>query len=678
MKNTISWNTRNRLDYKNYQKKQDSIFQLWDLIHENEVITSISSNKLLETEDSFSIIFEQIKSKLKTLYGRYDDDYITECGLAIHIIKSCNGSHDFFATIDRFEYYSRDLKWILRDYIKKINKNEEKYKGLIENLKISSLKTVNSYIEQAKVPLNTSINEINKYYLNSILEWQKSPSLDTLWSDRDFQNLSWEGNKTAFYTLFTLDKKAFIDVIQKFEDPYSCKMALHAIDNEFSVGDWKYLVESTQPAFHTDGTWDRTKIVLPLLMYFYDFKLSIFINSFNLNMGSSQSELDTIKQTLDELVDYIIKVLWNASCSGTFRWVLYKFKELRTNEIIEKLEISDDQLPKVQDYMNSRLILEFSTLFTYFIDNQSSNELITWSEPLSYEEWFAHALLGLHIEYRASKNIDTEELIKNSSLLRMSEGFFSKWYFDIGSWYSEKGIKFRQESSDFAYYGNQLDFRNDKYYFLSYLLFITVKETKTVELWNHLLLSSDLFLDILEYQTYRDSNWDFDNHSHSRYALGILNIIGLNLTMLLANDNNELSKSVYSSFYQLLFRAFESDTISKQYFSAIKLLSFLRLDSQNRDGSDFKILNNFIPSIEGFLYDLQTYDREFFELLYFLNLNGLSNEAIILATDDLNLKLQIDSFNKMIEIDNKRYTFSNHFIQFLKILENLSTPDSSN
>ena len=86
-------------------------------------------------------------------------------------------------------------------------------------------------------------------------------------------------------------------------------MALHAIDNELSVGDWKYLVESTQSAFHTDGTWDRTKIVLPLLMYFYEFRLSIFINSFSLNMGSSQSELDTIKQTLDELVDYIISIV---------------------------------------------------------------------------------------------------------------------------------------------------------------------------------------------------------------------------------------------------------------------------------------------------------------------------------------------------------------------------------
>lgn len=670
MNNIISWNIPNRLDYQSYQKKQDSIFKLWDLIYENDAITSIFSNRLVETEDSFSIFFEQIKSKLETLYGRYDDDYITECGLAIQIIKSCNGSHNFFTTIDRFEYYSRDLKWILRDYIKKINKNEEKYEGLIEKLKTSSLKTVNSYIEQAKVPLNTSINEINKHYLNSIIEWQKSPSLDTLWSDRDFQNLSWEGNKTAFYTLFTLDKKLFIDVIQEFKDPYSCKMALHAIDNELSVGDWRYLVENTQPAFHKDGTWNETKIVLPLLMYFYDFKLSVFINSFNLNMKSSQSELDSIKQTLDGLVDYIVKVLWNVSCSGTFRWVLYKFKELRTNEIIEKLERSDDQLPKVQDYLNSRLILEFNTLFTDFINNESSNELVKWSEPLNYEEWFAHAFLGLHIESRASKNIDTEELVKNSSLLRISEDFFSKWYFNINNWYSEKGLKFRQESSDFAYYGNKFDFKNDKYYFLSYLLFITIKETKTVELWNNLLLSSDLFLDILKYQTYRDSNWDFDNHSHSRYALGILNIIGLNLTMLLANDNNELSKSIYSSFYQLLFRAFESDTISELYFSAIKLLSFLRLDSQDRDNSDFKILNNSTPRIKDFLYDLQPCDREFFELLYFLNLNGLSNEAIVLVVDNLNVKLKIDSFNKMIEIDNKRYNFANDFIKFLRILEN--------
>ncbi|MEC5211469.1 hypothetical protein RCH20_002558 [Psychrobacter sp. PL15] len=85
MNNIISWNIPNRLDYQSYQKKQDSIFKLWDLIYENDAITSIFSNRLVETEDSFSIFFEQIKSKLETLYGRYDDDYITECGLAIQM-----------------------------------------------------------------------------------------------------------------------------------------------------------------------------------------------------------------------------------------------------------------------------------------------------------------------------------------------------------------------------------------------------------------------------------------------------------------------------------------------------------------------------------------------------------------------------------------------------------------
>lgn len=673
MSNKISWTDKNHNKQEDYIEIEDDIFKIWDFISENHKLSLVEVDKVDDTQELVNNFLEDIKKKLERLYGRYTDDLITTCGLAVQIIKSCDGSHSFFKMIDIIEYYINDLKWILRSYIKKITSDEEKYKYLIENLKTSSLKTVNSYIEQGKVPLNTSISEIHKHYSNSIIEWQKRQSLDTLWSDRDSQNLSWEGNKTAFYTLFTLDKKAFIDVIQEFKDPCSCKMALHAINNELSVGDWRYLVENAQPAFHRDGTWDETKIVLPLLMYFYDFKLSVFTSSFNLNTGSSQSELNSIKQTLDELVDHIVKVLWNVSCSGTFRWVLYKFKELRTNEIIEKLERLDGQPPKVQDYLDSRLILEFSTLFTYLIDNESSNELVTWSEPLSYEEWFAHTFLGLHIESRASKNIDTEELFRNSNLLKISEYFFSKWHFNIKDWYSKKGLKFRQESSDFAYYGNKFDFRNDKYYFLSYLLFVTTKKTKTLELWNNLLLSSDLFLDILKYQTYRDSNWDFDNHSHSRYALSILNIIGLNLTMLLANDNNELSKSVYSSFYQLLFRAFDSDTISELYFSMIKLLSFLRLDSQNRDESDFKILNNFIPSIEGFLYDLQPHDREFFELLYFLNLNGFSEAAIASAINNLNVKLQIDSFNKMIVIDNRRYTFANDFIQFLKILEKLSS-----
>ena len=182
-----------------------------------------------------------------------------------------------------------------------------------------------------------------------------------------------------------------------------------------------------------------------------------------------------------------------------------------------------------------------------------------------------------------------------------------------------------------------------------------------------------MFLDILKYSKYRDADYVFDNHSEARYTLSLISIVGLNLTMFLANDNNFLAKEVYSSFYDFTVRCFESDTINEQYFSIIKLLGFLRLNSESSPNSNFKILSDALPNIEEILFNLKPYNKYFFELIYFLSLNGISNDnlkSILSENSSLDFDKQIAIFNKMIRIDKKRYSFSEEFNRFMLNLDN--------
>ncbi|MGE6407324.1 MULTISPECIES: hypothetical protein [unclassified Psychrobacter] len=681
MNTNISWNTPKFDNYKTYESIQKDVFELWDLISVNDRLPLDNLDEPKEVEQTVNNLLGEVRSKFEKLQGNYDDDYKTECGLAIQIIKSCDGSDTFFNTVDKIEYYSSNLKWALRDYIKDIMNAERGYEDVIDNLKSSAIKTIKRYTELNQVPFNTTIGETHKYYNNLITQWKSNPCLEMLWADRDYHNLSWEGDKTAFYTLFILAKNTFVELIQKFEDPYSITMALHAIDSEITVEIWSFLVANAKTAFDNKGTWDHNELLLPLLMHHTDFKLSVLINSYNINTTSNQSKLDEIKQRLDELVTFIIHTLFNVQPLGTLRWILYQLRDLRNDEIIVTIDKSDGELPKTYSYLKSKFILSFSSLFDYSDINSSETKLVTWSDSLDYEEWFAHVFLSLYIETRLSSNADAEPSIQQLKVFEISNDFFSRWYFDIKNWYCDEGLLFRKESSDFSHYDDNFSFKKDKYYFLSYLLFVSIKHNKSLDIWNKLLLSSDLFLDILEYQKYRDSNWNFDNHSHSRYALSLLSIVGLNLITLLANDKNELALYVYNSFYQMVFKAFESDTISKKYFSAIKLLSFLRLNAEIDDDSNFKNLNQSYPSIEDYLYDFQPHDIEFFEILYFLKDNGLKSDFLSLLVAgkiNVNINQKVSSLNKMIEIDKKRFTFSNEFKNFLSSLGVLTDLTSSN
>ncbi|WP_201591399.1 hypothetical protein [Psychrobacter fozii] len=662
---------------KDYQRKQDDIFKLWSSISSNRDLYQIGTSTTEVTEKHVSDLYKHMQGDLKKIYGQYDDDYITECGLAIQILKSCDGTDSFFKVLDTIEYHSSDLKWVIRNYIKKIALEINLYSEIANNLESSAFKTIESYIELKEVPLSTTLDRTKDYYMNVIDSWQSNKSLETLWDERDFQNLSWEGDKTAFYSLFVLNKDKFIKIIQKFEDPYSCKMALHSIDNELTIHNWHYIVNHAESAFDEQGTWNEKRILTPLLMYYADFKISLFLNSFHTNTDTTQIALDSIKYAIDGLVDYVINVLYTKEALGTFRWILYNFRELRTNEIIQTLDKIEDELPQLHTYLQSKLILDFIALNpNTILPNKIKSTLVTWDNNLDYEVWFAHIFLSLYIEtiVTIDSNINSEQLIENLGVLKITEAFFSKWHFNICNWYSEDGDSFRKLSSDFNYY-NKLELKNDKYYFLSFLLFLSIKKSNSLKLWNNILLSSDLFLDILQFQKYRDIDYGFDNHSYTRYTLSLFSIIGLNLTILLANDKNKLARSVYRSFYQMAFRAFESDTISKQHFSAIKFLSFLRLDSENKEKSDFEILfHNSLPTIHDYLYALQPHDKEFFELLYFLKQNGLKSDvisSIVKGQYNVKLRKQLSSFNQMIVLDKKRYDFPKHYLDFLRTLEAL-------
>lgn len=500
----------------------------------------------------------------------------------------------------------------MRDYIKKISIQPTKYQELLDQLKQSALSTIESYIVERKVKLMTTRSEVNIHYLNVIREWEKDANLEKIWDDRDYHNLSWEGNRTAFYVLFTLDKDEFIRVIQKFQDPYSLKMAIHSVESELNIKTWKYFFEKANDAFDINGTWDKNNLLLPVLMYVSDFKLSSLMQRFNVNMNTTQGELDLIQQKLDKLVEYILNTTSNKSNLGTFRWILYKFKELRSNEIINIFDQKEQELPKTYVYLNSKFILDYSHQFIMAVNHDGKqHQLRKWSNPLDYEEWFFHTFLGLCIEEQTSESeiFDIEPTIKNLQIIKISKEFFYKWNFNTSNWYGVKGDLFREETSNFKYYSNKFEFKNDKFYYLAFLLFINIKTTQSLELWNNLLLSGDLFLDILKYSKYRDADYVFDNHSEARYTLSLISIVGLNLTMFLANDNNFLAKEVYSSFYDFTVRCFESDTINEQYFSIIKLLGFLRLNSESSPNSNFKILSDALPNIEEILFNLKPYNK---------------------------------------------------------------------
>lgn len=677
MNNEISWDVPHHNNYNSYITKQNKIFNLWENIFTSkELSDALHSESPIITEETLQVLSDNATNQIEKFYGSNGDEFIEECGIAIQLIKLCDGSKKFFKLVDDLEYRTSQLKWILRDYIKKISIQPTKYQELLDQLKQSALSTIESYIVERKVKLMTTRSEVNIHYLNVIREWEKDANLEKIWDDRDYHNLSWEGNRTAFYVLFTLDKDEFIRVIQKFQDPYSLKMAIHSVESELNIKTWKYFFEKANDAFDINGTWDKNNLLLPVLMYVSDFKLSSLMQRFNVNMNTTQGELDLIQQKLDKLVEYILNTTSNKSNLGTFRWILYKFKELRSNEIINIFDQKEQELPKTYVYLNSKFILDYSHQFIMAVNHDGKqHQLRKWSNPLDYEEWFFHTFLGLCIEEQTSESeiFDIEPTIKNLQIIKISKEFFYKWNFNTSNWYGVKGDLFREETSNFKYYSNKFEFKNDKFYYLAFLLFINIKTTQSLELWNNLLLSGDLFLDILKYSKYRDADYVFDNHSEARYTLSLISIVGLNLTMFLANDNNFLAKEVYSSFYDFTVRCFESDTINEQYFSIIKLLGFLRLNSESSPNSNFKILSDALPNIEEILFNLKPYNKYFFELIYFLSLNGLSNDnlkSILSENSSLDFDKQIAIFNKMIRIDKKRYSFSEEFNRFMLNLDN--------
>lgn len=677
MHNELSWDVSPYSGYNSYITKQNKTFNLWENIFTStQVLDILNSESLTITKETLKIISANSKKQIESLYNSSDDDFIVECCIAIQLIKSCDGSEKFFELVDNFESCYSHLNWIIRDYIKKISLRPTEFEELIYHLKQSAISTIEGYIVDKKVKLTTILPEGNEHYLNVIKQWEKDADLEKIWDDRDYHNLSWEGDRTAFYVLFTLDRDEFITVIQKFQDPYSLKMAIHSINNELNIKTWEYFFEKANNAFDINGTWDENNLLIPALMYFSDFKLTSLIQSFNINMNTTQGELDLLQQKLDTLVEYILNTTSNKSNMGTFRWILYKFKELRSNEIINILEQKEQELPKTHIYLSSKFILDYSHQFIMSINyDGNQHQRLKWSNPLDYEEWFIHTFFGLCVEEQTSESeiFDIEPTIKSLQLVKVSREFFAKWNFNTSNWYGMKGDLFRKETSDFKYYSNKFEFKNDKFYYLAFLIFINIKATNSIELWNNLLLSGDLFLDILKYSKYRDSNYSFDNHNEARYTLSLISIIGLNLTMLLANDNNFLAKEVYSSFYEFTVRCFESDTINERYLSIIKLIGFLRLNSEFVPDSKFKILSDVSPNIEEILFTLKPYNKYFFELIYFLSLNGLSNDnlkSILSKNNGLDVDKQISIFDKMIIINKKSYSFSEEFNRFMLNLNN--------
>lgn len=264
MKNDFSWDRPHHSSYNSFITKQNKIFNLWEDIFTSKRLSDIlRSESHIITKEILQVISDDSTNQIEKLYSSNNDEFIKECCIAIQLIKSCDGSEKFFRIVDNFEYYSSNLKWIIRDYIKKINSKSTEFEELIYQLKQSAIATIEGYIFDKEVKLTTTLPEENADYLHVITQWEKESNLEKIWDDRDYHNLSWEGNKTAFYVLFVTDTDEFIKIIQGFQDPYSLKMAIHAVESELNIKTWEYFFEKANNAFDINGTWDENNLLIP-------------------------------------------------------------------------------------------------------------------------------------------------------------------------------------------------------------------------------------------------------------------------------------------------------------------------------------------------------------------------------------------------------------------------------
>ncbi len=608
----------------------------------------------LDREMDRDVIFKMKKEIARDCFLDDDNDaYYIECILTLLSLQLCDGTEDYWQKIDIIEYHTSYTRWIIRDYIKKFLGNSH-YNKIGQNLIQSASKVFDTYIKE-NIFLNTSLKHIKQYYQEVVTQWKEKDYADysILWDERDYESLSWRGQKTLFFCLYILDKETFIRKIQQFQDPYSIKMALSSIESELSFNNWSaFLEKSCDPFDINENEFNKNKILAPLLLYFADYKIELFVNSYNIHLCSDSEEVNKLCEEIRYIVNEVVILLRNQKMDFLLhRWVLYKFEKIQDNAFIDSVEIKENEYPNIRLYINSYIVTSYvDSLISFpgYVERQ--NELELWKNPLSHEKWGQYILYGMW----GKNNI-------NRDLHKIISNFLHNWQFDSKTWYEEKGEAFRKESERFNIFNKEIILKKDKYFFISQLLFNFIKEEDSLDIWFRLLKSADVCLDAIQYQKYKDKHINFDNKYSSENFLKLLSIIGLYTLDSLVTQSSKYSEDFYRSLCSLVFRCYKQDrwSINKLWFNLIIHLMIRRnFYSSESNASKYCDLNSSVPKVSDFLFLFKNDYIPLFKLIYYLKINGVDENKIIrsLEEEKINLNILIKEYEELHKLDNERYS----------------------
>lgn len=649
MSNNVNWSPLPFYS-SNFESEEKIISRLFDYWLENRTnFQSIEINYDFTSMESFKKnMAGQIFVNSNNLLLDTDEFEFT-CYLALILIEKCDGTSKFFELVDRLEYETLSLDWLLERYAEMARDTH-----IVQNLIKSSELAVKKYIQQG-IPFVLNRKEIKNDYETRKINWEtEKHSVHDIWSDRDFNNLYWDGRKTAFSILYILDKDKFIELVQKFDNPFDVKIALETIFEQVSIQDWQYMVESSSAGFTQEGSWIKTDFLLPILFEFAFDKIERLIHSYHANTTTSQEVIDQIVTRLRELTEFIIDVLNKKNKVALFRWIAYLLKESRNNfEIVENVSVEADKVPNLFDFAKSALMLNFIKEFdweTYL--NQSNANLLKWDDAEDYEDWYIHIVYGIYVR-------SFEENIPLKAT-QISSKFFDKWYLNTQNWYEVEGDLFRNGTKSFVFAGDNFNFNFDGYYYLAYLLFISLN-SNDAKCWKQILLSADLFFDIQDFITYtsQEKSWNFDNTLETRYGLALFSRIGVHLTLILSAKEDNYFEFIYKSVFNLLLRGALTDRISTFYFDGFKTLLFYKIYSHIKPIPELKQIMETEPKASDYLHRFSNKNSEFIKLLNVLIANKI-DETVIINTmkevEGLELSSIINNMEKLLELNPQRYT----------------------
>ena len=654
--NEILWGFQRTND--NYQdlQLQEYILKYFDDININmKIFLSEEINY-----DSIDGILEQIKNIAITISLDSEQNDILEYMLAVALIKASVSTEEFFIKLDKIERHFNSLKWRLHEVVKIMaysGEKTQKYKIYLDMLQNLSETEVQGYVKNS-IPIYNRLSEgADLHYQQNKDVWKDNRDITFLWGDTGLNhfNLEFEGTRTAFYILYILNESKYIELIQKFSDPYSCRMALNAISLELDDStQWVKIVKNVDDAFNKEGVWDASKLVLPLLMEIADDKLKSFESSFDLNIYSSQEDVDDVIAKINPIIEFILSNLILKSPKGTLRWMLYKIKDSRNFEVMQEVKIRKGRLPDINGYI-------FSKYIDVFCDKSGLNSQdieITWNDLLDYEDLFCN-LLRIYPEYNKKKESD------------INKDFFKSWSFNTKTWYSDTGNEFRKKLKYLYVSDDQIGFIEDKYRLLAFLLFKNIRNKNSLEDWYKLLSSSDLFLDILKYSKNEKAKLGFDNSMISRDSLHLIARIGLDLLLILINQKDDKAVLVHDTLFSFYFKCLERDFLPDFYFECIKLLALLRVyvKIDVEEDSMYKVLNLAQFDLKNYLNALQPYNMMYAKFVHFLNIRGLNKKYFIEEKSiKVQMQSQIDILDKMISLRDRHYKISSNIIDVMRDL----------